>query len=397
MITSNPYINLANYLTVDKSITNKYVKVKYSNFVSTETSCTIRFFFHYNTHELDRSFTFLLKPQQTNEVVTPPVTTPENPPVTTPETPTETSPALSVDEAMQNYIQQISYTIAWQVVSGRYVYTLRGTFWLISRIGTTGYKYYMATNMHVAQAVINGNNYIIPGNYNSYVYHASNIDDFNDGLDNESKLASLTYDPLNKVSQYYSYADKTGADYAFVSVDFGNAVNTGSIKENLDAFNAGNSALGLPAGKIKGVKTTNTPSTSNSTPKYIGGYPSNGPEINSVMSFEMQKLTSDSSLIDSYPTELNDIKVGNNPVANYTCSPGLFFDHVSYIPESVDDGAYNFLNHGASGSAIIDQDYYIRGIYFGGLSFTFEGYPNDYYFTPSGYIFPSATLFGYLS
>jgi hypothetical protein len=160
-----------------------------------------------------------------------------------------------------------------------------GTAFLISRIGTSGYKYYMATNMHVIQnqdpdpdaafnTIMDGGSYSYIHIYNYETYYKRHRDFAVWLSDQSTRIASVKFDPKLAYTQYYDFGSQFGEDYTFLEVDFGAAAQSGSVKTNLDAFNVGNSQKGLPAGKIKGVNTAVTNAHIN-TPKYVGGFPYN--------------------------------------------------------------------------------------------------------------------------
>lgn len=267
----------------------------------------------------------------------------------------------------ENYLNDITFSITYRSNSNTMIL---GTAWLLSRVGNSGNQYYMVTNAHV----------ILYGSSNT----AKQFGDFDSNLyywcaNNSTEAPGsgmFGYAPFISASvQKIASTDSSGIDLAILKVDFGDfgttffnslssakALVANKAKKRLATFNAGNAEMGIPASKIKGYKTTFESATR--IKKYIGGYPV--ADATNQASWEYHEIGWDT---------------GSAILGTSATTPGAYPNHFAYNPTSSikhyldNTNQYRFadqpfsvawMDHGASGSAVVDEYFNVSAIYWGG-------------------------------
>lgn len=272
------------------------------------------------------------------------------------------------------YIYDITYSVTF--VSGGS--GASGTCWLLSRIGSTGYQYYMATNDHVTNAM----NYSSANVY--FAYSPSLFSSSNVGIAPYFQASSVSIENKSKF-----FTSTYGIDLSIFSVNFGSSPNSG-VKQRLDRYNTGGSAYAdfLTAGvefedatdenvtknKIStaikpGMTRVNTSATtgtiSASSAFVIGGYPHSD---NGTVQWETHSVL---------PTELsNTTNSRHQTYENSGDGVGGIDSSDQYIFNNDNPYQTGWMDHGASGSILINNNYEAVAIYWGGFE-TENG--SDYY------------------
>jgi hypothetical protein len=251
--------------------------------------------------------------------------------VNEPYTPPE-PPITPTDQQYLDFIDARSFSIAALGNTTAGTVWVRGTGWIVNRVDTTlnDYSYWLATNWHV----IDGFNSLTSAQYR-YADDSINIGSWN----SYSSFSSF----VPEAWQNFTTDDNksTAIDFYVAKVNFGSP--TGGYKTKLDNLNTywNNNSHHINAFR------QNYQSTSPTDKKYIAGYPVAGD--NPYASYE-EHVIMDSSAINLSHTfpETEDVKTDTSPQYRFPEKPP------------------NWMDHGASGSMILDMDYHVCGVYWGG-------------------------------
>jgi hypothetical protein len=207
---------------------------------------------------------------------------------------------------------------------------------LLSRIGTVGYTYYLATNYHVIASM----------RETATLYYAYGNDPIS------TYVPSGVWKPFTSHNINVLCSEKGGTDLAIIQVNFGGSIDQ-ETQARLNRYNTSSTAYDtdlLQPGKTKILKHYKKAKIY--YPKFILGYPVY------VTGFikKKQHAIVDSQFVSSSKHEITN------------AAGKRFYDNTNqYLFASSSGGSW--MSNGASGSAVLDYEYFVGAIYWGTIQF----------------------------
>ena len=284
---------------------------------------------------------------------------------------------MDINEHHIKYIKDRSFSL----VSSSMYQTMWGTGWILNKMNNQEeYSYYVATNLHVSHPMffenVTGWKYYIGDNYSdtnesfnvfdpNYYTELKNIDDDKNpfmAITCKKEFLSFDSNPNNSI------------DFEILEVNFANAINENEhLKQKLDNLNTYYNEHGYINKFSNNSKQEKT--------GYCAGFPASSGYKTKFVGEKINNLAvvkNDDEWYHPCATKSDDQKTD------------IYDASWNYLGKRVHDDEFQ-LDGGSSGSMLIDENYEVIGIYWGG--WLYEQLPD---FQPSFSMFYT-TSYNYLS